>query len=266
MVGVGSAVVGFIQFDSIDKGLLVGASLVRDPRPRRQPADAVVDGRASRMSPFAVFVGVLAFGWLWGAVGLILGTPILMVVKAICDRVEELKPVGECSAPEQAPAARRAAGDAGGDLGGAAPGRRAPGARRARRGRRPRREHGPEQPRPEARLARRPPAARSAASSIGEGAERRLSEARPLAVELRHDGAHRQRAGRRVARAGEQAKRRLALRREDERGERGMDDEAALRRRRATRRARRARGAGSGRATGRAIAGELPTSPPRSSR
>jgi predicted PurR-regulated permease PerM len=47
------------------------------------------------MSPFAVFVGVLAFGWLWGAVGLILGTPILMVVKAVCDRVEELKPVGE---------------------------------------------------------------------------------------------------------------------------------------------------------------------------
>ena len=23
-------------------------------------------GRASRMSPFAVFLGVLAFGWLWG--------------------------------------------------------------------------------------------------------------------------------------------------------------------------------------------------------
>jgi predicted PurR-regulated permease PerM len=42
-----------------------------------------------------VFVGVLTFGWLWGAVGLILGTPILMVVKAVCDRVDELKPVGE---------------------------------------------------------------------------------------------------------------------------------------------------------------------------
>ena len=51
--------------------------------------------RASRMSPFAVFVGVLAFGWLWGPAGLILGTPILMVVKTVCDRVEELKPVGE---------------------------------------------------------------------------------------------------------------------------------------------------------------------------
>ena len=43
LVGVGSAVVGFIQFDSIDKALLIGAQLVRDPCHRRQPAHAVVD-------------------------------------------------------------------------------------------------------------------------------------------------------------------------------------------------------------------------------
>jgi predicted PurR-regulated permease PerM len=52
-------------------------------------------GQAARMSPFAVFVAVLVFGWLWGVVGLLLGPPILMVVKAICDRVEDLQPVGE---------------------------------------------------------------------------------------------------------------------------------------------------------------------------
>ena len=44
---------------------------------------------------FVVFVSVLAFGWLWGVWGLLLGVPILMVVKAVCDRVDELKPVGE---------------------------------------------------------------------------------------------------------------------------------------------------------------------------
>lgn len=61
----------------------------------RHPIDS--GRRRSRQpdEPFAVFVGVLAFGWLWGAVGLILGVPILMVVKTVCDRVEELKPVGE---------------------------------------------------------------------------------------------------------------------------------------------------------------------------
>jgi len=95
IVGVGSAVVGFIQFDSVDKALLIGASSFAIHAVVGNLLTPWWTGRASRMSPFAVFVGVLTFGWLWGAVGLILGTPILMVVKAVCDRVDELKPVGE---------------------------------------------------------------------------------------------------------------------------------------------------------------------------
>jgi predicted PurR-regulated permease PerM len=51
--------------------------------------------RASRMNPVVVFIGVLGWGWLWGVWGLLLGIPILMVVKAVCDRVEHLKPVAE---------------------------------------------------------------------------------------------------------------------------------------------------------------------------
>ena len=95
LVGVGSAVVGFIQFDSLDNAFFIGAASFAIHAVVGNLLTPWWTGRASRMSPFAVFVGVLAFGWLWGAVGLILGTPILMVVKAVCDRVEELKPVGE---------------------------------------------------------------------------------------------------------------------------------------------------------------------------
>lgn len=51
--------------------------------------------KASSMNPVVVFIGVLAWGWLWGVWGLLLGIPILMAVKAICDRVDHLKPVGE---------------------------------------------------------------------------------------------------------------------------------------------------------------------------
>jgi predicted PurR-regulated permease PerM len=95
VVGVGSAVVGFIQFDSFDQALFIGAASFAIHAIVGNLLTPWWTGRASRMSPFAVFVGVLAFGWLWGAVGLILGTPILMVVKTVCDRIEELKPVGE---------------------------------------------------------------------------------------------------------------------------------------------------------------------------
>ena len=51
--------------------------------------------KASSMNAVAVFVCVLAWGWLWGLWGLLLGIPIMMVVKAVCDRVDDLKPVGE---------------------------------------------------------------------------------------------------------------------------------------------------------------------------
>ena len=95
VVGIGSAVVGFIQFDSLDQALFVGTASFAIHGLVGNLLTPWWTGRASRMSPFAVFIGVLAFGWLWGAVGLILGTPILMVVKTVCDRIDELKPVGE---------------------------------------------------------------------------------------------------------------------------------------------------------------------------
>ena len=51
--------------------------------------------RTSRLNAVVVFVGVLAWGWLWGVWGLLLGAPILMALKAICDRVDDLKAFGE---------------------------------------------------------------------------------------------------------------------------------------------------------------------------
>ena len=48
-----------------------------------------------RMNPVAVFVGVLAWGWLWGVWGLFLGVPILVATKVVCDRIGNFEAVGE---------------------------------------------------------------------------------------------------------------------------------------------------------------------------
>ena len=95
VIGLASAVVGVVQFESLDRGLIIGASSFAIHTLVGNLLTPWWMGRASRMSPFAVFVGVLVFGWLWGVWGLLLGVPILMVVKSICDRIDELKPVGE---------------------------------------------------------------------------------------------------------------------------------------------------------------------------
>jgi predicted PurR-regulated permease PerM len=95
IIAGGAALAAFLQFGAIDVALLVvGVSTV---------LQSLVDylllpwltSKASRLNPVAVFVGVLAWGWLWGLWGLLLGVPILMAVKAVCDRVDDLKPVGE---------------------------------------------------------------------------------------------------------------------------------------------------------------------------
>lgn len=95
VIAAGSALVAFLQFGSLEMVLLVsGGSLV---------IHAIagflltpwLTSRANKMNPVAVFVGLLAWGWLWGLWGLLLGVPILVAIKAVCDRIEDLKPVGE---------------------------------------------------------------------------------------------------------------------------------------------------------------------------
>jgi len=90
-----SSVAAFTQFGSIDKGLLVGAVSIALHVVSGYVLAPWLTSRASRLNAVAVFVGVLGWGWLWGVWGLLLGTPILMIVKAVCDRVDDLKPVGE---------------------------------------------------------------------------------------------------------------------------------------------------------------------------
>jgi predicted PurR-regulated permease PerM len=47
-----------------------------------------------RLNALALTVSLLFWGWLWGAMGLILAIPITAVIKVICDHVESLQPIG----------------------------------------------------------------------------------------------------------------------------------------------------------------------------
>jgi predicted PurR-regulated permease PerM len=90
-----SVMVGFIQFGSVDMALWIGGVSMGLHALTGYLVAPWLTSRTSRLNPVSVFIGVLAFGWLWGAWGLLLGVPILMMVKAICDRVEDFQPVGE---------------------------------------------------------------------------------------------------------------------------------------------------------------------------
>jgi predicted PurR-regulated permease PerM len=95
VVSGGSTLVAIVQFDSLGMGLLVGGVGLVITGLEGYLLFPWLSGRSGRMNPLVVFLSVVFWGWLWGAWGLILGVPIVMMVKAVCDRVESLKPVGE---------------------------------------------------------------------------------------------------------------------------------------------------------------------------
>jgi len=90
-----SALVAFLQFGTIDMALAIGGASLVIHTLIGNLLTPWLTSRTSSMSPVAVFVSVLAWGWLWGLWGLLLGIPVMMAVKAVCDRVEDLKAVGE---------------------------------------------------------------------------------------------------------------------------------------------------------------------------
>ena len=85
----------FIQTGSIAQGVIAGGVVMAIASTIGMGLSTWMQGRAVHMNPVAVFVGVLFFGWMWGGWGLLLGVPILAVLKSVADRVETLHPVSE---------------------------------------------------------------------------------------------------------------------------------------------------------------------------
>jgi predicted PurR-regulated permease PerM len=53
-----------------------------------------VIGKRLQLNPLVVTIALLVWGWLWGAMGLILATPITGAMKIIFDHVDSLRPFG----------------------------------------------------------------------------------------------------------------------------------------------------------------------------
>ena len=91
----GVALVGFLQFGTFGTAILIGGASMVIHTISGYLLTPWLTSRVGRMNPVAIFVGVLAMGWLWGIWGLLLGVPLLTAVKAVCDRVDDLRPIGE---------------------------------------------------------------------------------------------------------------------------------------------------------------------------
>jgi predicted PurR-regulated permease PerM len=56
-------------------------------------------GRRLLLSPVAIFLTIILWGWMWGIAGALLAVPLLASFKIICERFKALRPVSEFLTP-----------------------------------------------------------------------------------------------------------------------------------------------------------------------
>lgn len=89
------ALVGFLQFGSLTRALLVSGAALVITSLEGWLIDPPLMGKIERMNTIAVLVGLMFWTFVWGAWGTLLAVPMLAVTKTICDRIDGLRPVGE---------------------------------------------------------------------------------------------------------------------------------------------------------------------------
>jgi predicted PurR-regulated permease PerM len=92
VAAVALAIGGLLQFGMSASAALLGGGTLVVTATIGMVFQTWLQSRASQTNAVAVFVGLLFFGWLWGAWGLVLGAPLIAVAKTIADRVAE--PIG----------------------------------------------------------------------------------------------------------------------------------------------------------------------------
>ncbi|MEP6916625.1 MAG: AI-2E family transporter [Acidobacteriota bacterium] len=95
LVTAGIGVVAFLQFDDVLRTVYVCAVTFGITSLEGFLLTPWLMSRAAQMNPVAIFVGLLFWSWVWGLWGTILAVPLLMMLKAVCDHVEDLRSIGE---------------------------------------------------------------------------------------------------------------------------------------------------------------------------
>ncbi len=83
--------IGLVQFGDVGHALGLAAGTLAICILIGSSLSVVLQGNSSNMNSVVMLTGLLFFGWLWGAWGVLLGLPALAVIKAIADRVAGLQ-------------------------------------------------------------------------------------------------------------------------------------------------------------------------------
>jgi predicted PurR-regulated permease PerM len=95
IVSLGTGIVAFLQFGTMSMAATVGAVSLAITSIEGWLLMPLLARRVVRTNEIAVFVALIFWSFVWGVWGTLLAVPILVSVKAVCDNIDDLKPIGE---------------------------------------------------------------------------------------------------------------------------------------------------------------------------
>lgn len=95
LIAIATGLAAFMQFESFSMLVLAAGSSLAVATIVGTFITTWMTGRIAKMNPAAVFIALLFWGWLWGVWGLLLGIPIIVIVKVFSEHVEGMEPVAE---------------------------------------------------------------------------------------------------------------------------------------------------------------------------
>ncbi|MBA3271636.1 MAG: AI-2E family transporter [Acidobacteria bacterium] len=91
----GLALIAYMQFGTVPMALTVAGIALLITALEGWILTPLLMSRVAQINAVAIFAGLLFWSWLWGLWGTLLAVPIMMALKAACDRVEDLRPIGK---------------------------------------------------------------------------------------------------------------------------------------------------------------------------
>ncbi|WP_395010348.1 AI-2E family transporter, partial [Undibacterium sp.] len=85
----------FLQFESLQMLLLVAGLTIGIASLIGTVVTTWMTGRIAKMNSVAVFVSLLFGAWLWGVSGMLLGVPMIVILKVVAERLEGLEFIAE---------------------------------------------------------------------------------------------------------------------------------------------------------------------------
>jgi predicted PurR-regulated permease PerM len=95
IIAVAVGLIAFLQFGTLSQMFLASGSSLVIAMLVGTFLTTWMTGKIAKMNAAAVFISLLFWGWLWGIWGLLLGIPIIVMVRVVAEHVEGMHSVAE---------------------------------------------------------------------------------------------------------------------------------------------------------------------------